>query len=86
VTDAEAIYKVAQAYAALGDSDSALRVLRRSIEGGFFCSPYILSDPLLKSIRATGEFQRLAGLARQRHEQFRSRFFGSPGLPAGVSS
>ncbi|HXG65234.1 MAG TPA: TRAP transporter TatT component family protein, partial [Blastocatellia bacterium] len=43
VSDAEGIYKVAQAYAALGDKASALRVLRRSIEGGFFCYPYFLN-------------------------------------------
>jgi DNA-binding winged helix-turn-helix (wHTH) protein/TolB-like protein/Tfp pilus assembly protein PilF len=38
VSDAEAIYKIAQAYAALREKESALRVLRRSIEHGFFLS------------------------------------------------
>jgi hypothetical protein len=39
VTDAEGIYKVAQAYAVLGDTRAALRVLGQSIDGGFFCFP-----------------------------------------------
>jgi len=36
VADSEGIYKLAQAYAELGDRISALRVLRHSIENGFF--------------------------------------------------
>ena len=39
VSGAEGIYKVAQAYAVLGDRASSRRMLRRSIEGGFFCYP-----------------------------------------------
>jgi TolB-like protein len=39
VSDAEGIYKVAQAYAVLGDKSSALHMLRHSIGGGFFCYP-----------------------------------------------
>jgi DNA-binding winged helix-turn-helix (wHTH) protein len=33
----EAAYKIAQAYAVLGDKVSAIRLLRRSIESSFFC-------------------------------------------------
>jgi tetratricopeptide (TPR) repeat protein len=36
VGDPEAVYKIAQAYAVLGDKVSALRALRRSVESGFF--------------------------------------------------
>lgn len=75
VTDAEALYKVAQAYAELGDTVAALRLLRRSIEGGFFCYPYFASDPLLSNLRGDAEYVRLLELARQRHEAFRRRFF-----------
>lgn len=74
VTDAEAIYKVAQAYAELGDKGAALRLLRRSIEGGFFCYPYFASDPLLNNLRNESEFAVLMELARQRHEAFKRRF------------
>jgi TolB-like protein len=75
VTDAEGIYKVGQAYAVLGDKTSALRLLRRSIEGGFFCYPYFVSDPLQETLHGDPAFEQLMELARQRHEQFRSRFF-----------
>jgi serine/threonine protein kinase/TolB-like protein/tetratricopeptide (TPR) repeat protein len=75
VSDAEGVYKVAQAYAVLGDKASALRMLRRSVDGGFFCYPYFESDPLLKNLRAEGEFARIMAQARERHEQFKARFF-----------
>ena len=59
----------------LGDTGGALRVLRRSIEDGFFCYPYFVRDPLLDSIRSVPEFQSLLERARERHEAFRRRFF-----------
>ena len=75
VGDSEATYKVAQAYAVLGENPSALRVLRRSIETGFFCYDYFKSDPLMESVRAEPEFNSLMEIARNRHEQFRRAFF-----------
>jgi tetratricopeptide (TPR) repeat protein len=75
VRDPEATYKIAQAYAALGDKASALRVLRSSIKSGFFCYPYFATDPLLDSLRHEAGFTRLITTARQRHEGFKRRFF-----------
>jgi DNA-binding winged helix-turn-helix (wHTH) protein/TolB-like protein len=75
VVDPEAMYKIAQAYASIGDKASALRVLRRSIENGFFPYTYFATDPLLDSLRSEGEFSKLMDAARQRHEKFKSRFF-----------
>jgi tetratricopeptide (TPR) repeat protein len=75
VTDAEALYKVAQAYAELGDKAAALRLLRRSIAGGFFCYPYFANDPLLNHLRGEAEWAQLLQMARQRHEEFKRRFF-----------
>ncbi len=74
VKDAESIYKVAQAYAVLGDRSAALRLLQRSIEGGFFCYFYLAHDPLLKTLNGQPEFDNLLTEARQRQEQFRERF------------
>jgi len=75
VGDPESIYKAAQAYAILGDKASALRVLRRSVENGFFSYPYFVSDPLLADLRNNPEFQQLMQVAKQRHEAFKSAFF-----------
>ena len=75
VADAEMIYKLAQAYAVLGDHASALRELQRAIEGGFFCYPYFMRDPLLDGIRNEPGFDQQMQEARRRHEEFKARFF-----------
>jgi DNA-binding winged helix-turn-helix (wHTH) protein/TolB-like protein len=75
VGDAEGIYKIAQAYAALKEREAALRVLRRSIGQGFFCYEYFKNDPLLENIRNEPAFDELMEIARARHEQFRRAFF-----------
>lgn len=75
VGDPEAIYKIAQAYAVLGDRTSALRMLRQSVELGFFSYPYFQTDPLLDSLRQEPEFASIMDQARQRHEAFRRAYF-----------
>jgi len=75
VGDPEAIYKIAQAYSILGDQVSALRVLRSSVEGGFFSYPYLATDPLLDALRKEPEFTEILNTAHRRYEAFRSRFF-----------
>lgn len=75
VGDAEGIYKVAEAYAVLGENDSAMRMLRRSIEQGFFPYLYFQTDPLLNGLRKEADFMMLMKLARQRQVAFKSTFF-----------
>ena len=74
VQDPEAIYKVAQAYCELGDSTSAMRLFRRSVEDGFFPEQYFARDPLLANCRQAPEFQAIAQIARQRSAAFRKQF------------
>ncbi len=75
VIEAEGTYKVAQGYAVLGEKAAALRLLRRSIEGGFFCYPYFITDPLLQNLRAEAGYAQLMEAAKQRHEAFKQKFF-----------
>ena len=75
VVEPESMYKVAQAWAILGDRTASLHALSHAIEGGFFCSPWFTSDPLLAGERSDPEFQRLMKEASQRHDEFRNRFF-----------
>jgi DNA-binding winged helix-turn-helix (wHTH) protein/TolB-like protein len=77
VGDPEATYKIAQAYAVLGDKTSALRVLRMSVESGFFSYPYIAKDPLLSDLHSESEFAQILNVARQRYEAFRNSFASS---------
>ncbi len=75
VGDPEGTYKMAQAFAVLGDKTSALRVLRGSVESGFFSYPYIERDPLFGSLHSEPEFDRILNAARKRYEAFKSSFF-----------
>jgi DNA-binding winged helix-turn-helix (wHTH) protein/TolB-like protein len=73
--DGEISYKMAQAYSLNGDNRRALNWLARSIGQGFFCYPYFKSDPLLDHLRSEAQFLTLISQARDRHEQFRRKFF-----------
>jgi serine/threonine protein kinase/TolB-like protein len=75
VSDAESMYKIAQAYAVLDNKAASLHALSHTIEGGFFCYACLANDPLLANVRSEAEFQRLSAEAKQRSDQFRSRFF-----------
>lgn len=75
VADPEAMYKLAEAYAALGDKQSALRMLRHSIESGFFPYSYLENDPMLNPLRNEAGFAKLMSATRQRHEAFRRALF-----------
>lgn len=81
VIDGESIYKIAQGYAALGDRASALRMLRRSIEGGFVCYPYFTRDKLLESVHGEPEFAELLEAARRRQEAYKKEFFEGTSVP-----
>jgi serine/threonine protein kinase/TolB-like protein len=75
VADSEGLYKVAEAYALLGDKSSAMLMFHRTIEGGFFPYPYFEHDPLLDNIRNEPEFGVLMREAREQYEQFKAKFF-----------
>jgi serine/threonine protein kinase/Tfp pilus assembly protein PilF len=75
VTDSELVYKVAQAYAVLGDKASAVHMFQHAVHGGFFCYPYFERDPLLDNIRHEPGFDQQMQDARRRHEEFKARFF-----------
>ena len=77
VADAEGIYKVAEAYAVLGDKATGARLFGKVVEGGFFCYPYFESDPLIDPLRAEPGFADLMAKARTRYEAFKAKF-GSP--------
>lgn len=75
VTDAEGVYKVAQAFAVLDDKAMALKLWQRSIEGGFFCAPYFAHDPLLANLRHTADYAHWLTVAQKRHTAFGQQFF-----------
>ncbi len=73
--DAEMCYFVAANYGLLGDSKGCIRVMRKAIEGGFFCYPFFLIDPFLDPVRDDPEFQEVLALAKEKHEAFKQKHF-----------
>ena len=73
--DAEMIYRIACNYSLLGDKKSSVRVLKRSIDAGFFNYPFFLVDPFLDPVRDDPEFQKVLALAKQKHEDFKLKYF-----------
>lgn len=73
--DPEATYKIAQSYSVLGEKSAALRVLRSSVEGGFFAYPYLAIDPLLDSLRKEAAFAEILNTSQRRHQAFKAKFF-----------
>ena len=73
--DGEMLYKMAQAYSALGDSPSAIRLLRQAIDHDFYCYDCFLRDPLTVPLRSEIQHAELMIRARERHERFKSQYF-----------
>ena len=75
--DGEMLYKMAQAYAQLGEKASAIRLLRKSIESNFYPLAYFSHDPLLEPLHTETEYATVMEIARDRQEAFRKRLHGS---------
>jgi tetratricopeptide (TPR) repeat protein len=67
------LYKMAQAYAQLGDRESALRLLRKAIELNFCPYTYFARDPMLEPVRREPGYSVAMELARQRQQTFLNR-------------
>jgi tetratricopeptide (TPR) repeat protein len=72
--DGEVWYNIANTYALLGNKKGCVRTLKRTIEGGFFCYPYMIKDPLLKTMRGEPDIKGLLELAKSKHESFKEKY------------
>ena len=68
------MYKIAQAYALLNEKNSAVRMLERSVNGGFVCYPYLKDDPLLANIQGDPRYIQILESARKSHQEFTRAF------------
>ncbi len=74
VVDGEQWYFLAGQDALLGEKELCAGSLRRAIDGGFFNSPYMLTDPTLAPLRSDPAIARLIGEAQAKREAFLARF------------
>ena len=63
-------YLMGERYALLDDKERALEWLEVAIEGGFWNSGFMMSDPLFRDLRGEPEFRRLVEIAREKTKQF----------------
>ncbi len=57
--DPEGIYYLARQLAYLSEAGRATRLLKRTVDGGYFCYPQMASDPWLDPIRGDTEFKQI---------------------------
>jgi len=72
-------YYVARCMAYLGEADTALKYLERSVTGGFFCFPWLTRDPWMDPVRHRSEFRGLLAEAEKRHRSAADAFVRAGG-------
>ena len=68
--DSENRYNFATDLAFCGQKEMALRLLKSSIEGRYCAYQGMLKDPMLKSLRASPEFNQLLTAAKKCQDEF----------------
>ena len=71
--DSEPKYFLAGRMAYCGNTEMALRMLRKSVEDNYLASPAMDRDPLFEKIRSTPEFAAIRGLAVEKQKQLAAR-------------
>ena len=79
--DPEGKYYLARQLSYLGDIGRATRLLKDTVEGGYFCYPQMASDPWLDPVRADAEFKRILNRAQALHQEA-IELFRAEGGPA----
>jgi len=79
--DPEGEYYLARQLAYLSDVGRATRLLKSTVDGGYFCYPQMASDPWLDPIRSDAEFKRILHRAHALHLEAVEVFRAEGGPP-----
>jgi hypothetical protein len=74
IPDGEITFKLAEAYAVLGETDAALDLAQRAYNQGFGCAAWYERSPLLAPVRSLPRYQALLQHLRERQAVLESRF------------
>ncbi len=69
--DAEQFYNYANLYGLYGDNKNCIRLLKRAVDGGFYCYPYMLKDTFLDPVRNDKNFREVLAYAKDKYEEFK---------------
>ena len=75
--DGEQWYAIAILYGLLGEGADCARVLRKAVDSGFFCYPFMQKDAFLDPVRNETEMKEILSLARRKGEDFRRVVFST---------
>ncbi|HKW99602.1 MAG TPA: protein kinase [Bryobacteraceae bacterium] len=78
-TDPEGIFYMVRQLAYFGEADKSLSILRRAVEGGFYCFPVLARDPWLDPLRGNPEFASILRLAERHSEEALTAFHKAGG-------
>ena len=73
--DGEILFDIASLYGFMGDNENCIRVLEKTVKGGFYNYPFFLIDPFLDPLRDDPEFQEVLALAKEKHEAFKQIYY-----------
>jgi serine/threonine protein kinase len=79
--DPEGVYYLARQLAYLSEVGRATHLLKRAVDGGYFCFPQMASDPWLDSVRGDAEFKRILHSAEALHQEAIEMFRAEGGPP-----
>jgi eukaryotic-like serine/threonine-protein kinase len=77
--DPEALFYMVRQYARLGRVGEAVSLFERIVEDGFYCFPFMSSDPWLDGIRSSPRFRWSLQQAERRHSLARDAFLREGG-------
>lgn len=77
VPDGEFTFKLAEAYAHLGDTEKAMLMAERAYSQGFACTAWFEASPLLAPIRTTPRWRALHQHLKERQQLLETRFSAS---------
>jgi len=77
--DPEGLYYLARSLAKLGELDSAVPAMVKSVDRGCFCYPTFSSDPWLNDLRGHPEFEAAMARAKAGHQAARQDFINAGG-------
>ena len=77
--DPETLYYVARLLAHFGDPSTALALLARAVEEGFFCFSALARDPWLNTLRGDPAFTKILRHAEARHREALAAFLQADG-------
>ncbi len=77
--DPETLYHVARQLANFGDPATALALLARTVEEGFFCFSALARDPWLDTLRGDPAFTKILRHAEARHREALTAFLRADG-------